>query len=139
MRRDGWNKSSKSANQYYESGYGTDVTETGESFAGDPEGVTTATAGNSPQSRPYWVKDIWQAAYLDIQHIPFLSCEFSRDGRPRWYFANDDDRAFQAGRDFVNGEVTVPLQEYRQSYRFMQNQLNALRERGVSYGADRAA
>ena len=137
MRKDTWDN--KSTNQYYDTALGTDVPESGASLGRFTDAPESEQPRRVPHSSPYWVKDVWQAAYLDIQHIPFLYCEFARDGRPRWYFDNDDDRAFQAGKDFVNGEVTVPLQQYRQSYRFMQNQLNALRERGVSYGADRAA
>lgn len=137
MKTENW--ANKAANDYYDTGIGQDVTET-PATEGGPAGQTWRV-----HKKPYWVKDAWQAAYLDVQQIPFLSCELTREGKPRWYFDNDDDRAFLAGKDFWGGEVTVPLQQYRQSYRHMLNQLTAAREatnreRGVSsYDANRAA
>src|SRR5690348_11861624 len=77
----------------------------------------------------YFTKDVWVAAYLDVQQIEFLYCVFDRTQRPRWYFRDEDGEAFQAAQDFYNNEAVAPLQVFRKSYRFLQDVATAERER----------
>jgi hypothetical protein len=87
----------------------------------------------------YFTKDVWVAAYLDVQHLEFLYCVFDNSQRPRWYFNDTDGQAYQAAQDFYNNEAVAPLQVFRKSYRFLQDMATAERERSGLNGNYRRA
>lgn len=133
MNKNNWDN--KSTNHYYDTGFGAEMSERGEHGASRPTIGAPPTGGYKPT---YSTFDCWQAAYLDLLQIPYLSCTF-RNGRPRWFFDNANDAAWKAGsafRDSADEDGLVPIRRYRQSYRYMQQQVNLAREKGVSYGTD---
>lgn len=70
----------------------------------------------------YRTSDIWAAAYLHLMGVPLLRVELDDHNHHVWLFDNENDFAYQSGRDFrtATGSVAiVPILDFRNSYRKM--------------------
>src|SRR5689334_18044302 len=97
MDNNNWPNKSMRQN-YYDTGLGMDMTERGESRAGEPERAQTGG-----YHAVYRTRDIWQAAALDCYGVPCLGARRLPTGRNEWEFDNAGDRAWKTGQEFRTG------------------------------------
>jgi len=63
-------------------------------------------------------RDIWSAAYLLVMGVPLRRAYVNSEGRVRWEFSNEDDRAWQTSRQWRDGaEALVNGPALAQAYR----------------------
>jgi hypothetical protein len=101
---------------YYDTGFGTDVTETGETLPAD----AAELARNTGQSHKiFWHGNIWLVATCLAYGVEVLGYGISpRTNNWEWMLNDDDGRVTQLAREYkVPGEMVCPVHDIQNGYR----------------------